>query len=786
MDNLDKSKSNQSAIISWNGRGIRQKQFFLEQLAKEQNPMCIALQETKLKSSPNIKVRNFNFIHRHFVTDSIAHGGVGFLLNKKMMYRELTLNTSLQAIAIQARLHKRLTICNIYIPPLPKHHDLTVKDLENIARQLPTPFIMIGDFNGHNTLWHDQGTDARGKIIEKFVVDNNLCILDKDEFTFFRGSTRTHPDLTIVSPEIFADLDWTTLDDPGGSDHVPISVSVSKIDKAPEKTTWNWKAAKWEKYRKLAVFNKPITDFTDVNDLTKYVVDKISEAAKMSIGTITHGGSKPSKPWWNEKCKIAVKNKKAAYRKLKRKYTIENDIAYKRANAIAVRVTRESQQKNWEEFLKTINETTPTRKIWKNIERIRGKRKTNRVSSILKDGQVIDEGKEIANAIAENYSDISKGKISPPNFKKVRKKNEKRIDFTGRSYKVYNTGITMSELKTVLAKAKESAPGADDIPYILVKNLSEGSLQYILCLYNKIFKEHSFPKLWKEAIVIPILKQDKNPESCESYRPIALISCLSKILENILNNRLMWFLENYGFLHKSQCGNRRGHSTIDHLTTMTTNMQESIVNQKYHVSVFLDIEKAYDTCWNQLVLRQLQKFKMIGHLPIYIQNFLTDRKIRVRVNDSVSDAFDLDLGVPQGSSLSGTLFLIAINTATEFLGSDIEKSLFVDDMSISLSGTNLAAVNKRLQHALNQLAKFSDFSGFKFSEKKCEVLICSRKIGMDPSVKLVLNGHSLPIVKEKKFLGLIFDSRLTWIPHIKYIKEECFKISQFIENNRLR
>ena len=142
---------------------------------------------------------------------------------------------------------------------------------------------------------------------------------------------------------------------------------------------------------------------------------------------------------------------------------------------------------------------------------------------------------------------------------------------------------------------------------------------------------------------------------------------------------------------------------------------------------------------------------MIGHRPIYIQNFLTDRKIRVRVNDSVSDAFDLDLGVPQGSSLSGTLFLIAINTATEFLGSDIEKSLFVDDMSISLSGKNLVAVNKRLQHALDQLAQFSDFSGFKFLEKKCEVFICSRKIGMDPSVKLVLMATLFPLSKTRSF-----------------------------------
>ena len=123
-----------------------------------------------------------------------------------------------------------------------------------------------------------------------------------------------------------------------------------------DKTTWNWKAAKWEKYRKLAVFNKPITDFTDVNDLTKYVVDKISEAAKMSIGTITHGGSKPSKPWWNEKCKIAVKNKKAAYRKLKRKYTIERYVR------IHTRYSKINIKINMERCLKRVDDNIDCRR----------------------------------------------------------------------------------------------------------------------------------------------------------------------------------------------------------------------------------------------------------------------------------------------------------------------------------------------------------------------------------------------------------------------------------------
>ena len=83
----------------------------------------------------------------------------------------------------------------------------------------------------------------------------------------------------------------------------------------------------------------------------------------------------------------------------------------------------------------------------------------------------------------------------------------------------------------------------------------------------------------------------------------------------------MWYLEKHKVINKSQCGFRKGRSTTDHLTRLTSDILETLVSNQYHISIFLDLEKAYDSVWKQVILNQLQKFNLKGHLPFYIQFF---------------------------------------------------------------------------------------------------------------------------------------------------------------------
>ena len=154
----------------------------------------------------------------------------------------------------------------------------------------------MGDFNCHHTLWHDhtqkgQTPDRKAQIIEKIILENDLNILDEDKHTyekFIDGSLYTsHIDITLVTPDLQTDLEWDTLDENGGSDHIPISIKIKKSYDFNKYTRWNFKKANWDKYRDLAVFGREITDFRDVKELTDYIVNTLNAAAEEAIGKIT-------------------------------------------------------------------------------------------------------------------------------------------------------------------------------------------------------------------------------------------------------------------------------------------------------------------------------------------------------------------------------------------------------------------------------------------------------------------------------------------------------------------
>ena len=784
MDNSN--NNNNSTLFSWNCRGLKNKKSFLETLIWKHKPLTIAVQELKLKKGQkfNTHITDYTYVDERLETEGTAHGGVGFYVHKDVTHHRIKLkNTKFQAIAILAYLHKRVTICNIYIHP---QQNFTQADLKQLTDQLPKPYILTGDFNSHNTLWHDHKTDARGQTVEDFILDNDLNILDENEHTYekFNDGTmyKSHIDLTLITPDLQPDLDWTTNDeDSGGSDHFPIKIDINKSYDFSTFTKWNFKKADWEKYRKLAVFNKPIQDFSDAQSIADYIVETINSAGEKAIGKITIGPEKPPKPWWNSACKRAVQNKKKAYRKLQRAPNIANRTEFNKANAISVKTIRQSKQDHWNKFLESINSYTSAKEVWSKIQAIKGKNKNKSVSGLkIGENKLVDQKKDIANELGKHFQNVSNGKNSSESFKKYREGKDKRINFkTTERTSEFNLSIKMSELKNILKTSRDTAPGEDGIPYIMIRQLPQNSINYLLEFYNYIFLNDTFPEKWKESIIIPILKPGKDSTETSSYRPISLISCLSKILEKILNKRLMWYLEKNNLLDKTQCGYRPGRSAPDHLVRLTSDIQQAFVTNKYHISIFLDLEKAYDTCWKQVILNQLLKLKVNGHLAIYIQNFLENRSIKVKVGNNLSEKLLLDLGVPQGSSISCTLFLIAINTITAFIPSEFQKSLFVDDCRISITADKLNDdTRQKLQDVLDNLQIWASQTGFKFAKGKTELLICDRKIPADLrnfGTDLTLNGHKIKSVTEKKFLGLWFDHRMIWKTHITNLKNECSK-----------
>ena len=331
----------------------------------------------------------------------------------------------------------------------------------------------------------------------------------------------------------------------------------------------------------------------------------------------------------------------------------------------------------------------------------------------------------------------------------------------------------MEELKFALQQAKNSAPGHDNLHYSMIRHLSDRAQNFLLHLYNQIWLLGEFPIAWRRAIVICFCKPNKDPTNTSSYRPIALTSALCKLLEKIINARLTYYLEENNYLSPNQYGFRKDRSCVDSLARLETDILETLARKEHLVAIFFDISKAYDTTWRFHILRKLKAIDILGQMGFFIQNFLCNRVFNVRVGKYLSELHEQEQGVPQGSIMSVTLFALAINDIVSEVSEDVCKSLYVDDLAIYYSSANINTIQRKLQIAINKINRWTSSHGFRLSQEKSVAIHFHNKRGMQQEPILHLSGNNIQFKTSTKFLGLIFDQKLSWEHHIKALKTKC-------------
>ncbi|GFN99155.1 RNA-directed DNA polymerase from mobile element jockey [Plakobranchus ocellatus] len=145
----------------------------------------------------------------------------------------------------------------------------------------------------------------------------------------------------------------------------------------------------------------------------------------------------------------------------------------------------------------------------------------------------------------------------------------------------------------------------DGVYYQFLRHLPESCLHTLVKLFNNIWTTGDIPPSWREASVVPIPKPGKDPYDPSNYRPIALMSCLCKTLERMVNDRLVHVFESRNLLSNVQCGFRKDHSTLDHLVRLETFIKKAFARKKQVLAVFFDLEKAYDTTWRTTPIKSL-------------------------------------------------------------------------------------------------------------------------------------------------------------------------------------
>ena len=182
----------------------------------------------------------------------------------------------------------------------------------------------------------------------------------------------------------------------------------------------------------------------------------------------------------------------------------------------------------------------------------------------------------------------------------------------------------------------------------------------LCCLFNLCIENGFFPSTLKLAKVIPIYKSGKHC-SPNNYRPISLLSPVSKVFEGLISKRLLGFLNENNIIADQQFGFGKKHATTHVVTDVYTQISNNLDVKKHTCIILLDLRKAFDTVNHSILLQKLEKYGIRGNVLQFFQSYLSKRLQFVFVNSYKSHEKEVKCGIPQGSNLGPILFSLYVN-----------------------------------------------------------------------------------------------------------------------------
>ena len=268
------------------------------------------------------------------------------------------------------------------------------------------------------------------------------------------------------------------------------------------------------------------------------------------------------------------------------------------------------------------------RPLWSKINLMRGK-SSQSIPPIRSGDQLVDDDKEKANVfrrlLSETFSPSDDSSFDDQ-FKQQVEEEVMNFALLQDANKLMGLGdsswqeVSLPELDGVLASLNShSAPGPDGVHNQMLQHLPQDGRMLLLRIVNKSLKDGSLATRWKEATVI-IIPKKKLTNDASKYRPISLTSCVGKLVEKLVTSRLAFFLESKNIIKPYQSGFRRNRSSNDNLTFLTQKAAEALDQSKSLLTVFLEVEKAFNKTWHAGIIKAM----IDCNVPSYLINWTTD------------------------------------------------------------------------------------------------------------------------------------------------------------------
>lgn len=628
--------------------------------------------------------------------------------------------------------------------------------------------ILGGDFNSHNELWGDRKTTPRGKRLQEALEHTDLEYSGTGEPTFTRrGVEQSVLDLTFCS----AQFPLTTVleKDSWGSDHIPIT--SGPVPRPPNKTC---KVVHWDRYRA----------FLRQYEAMGWPLDSqaISAALKEATTTVSIPIERPNPDfrWLQLRAK-----RRQAQRVALRTGRHEDTLIYRRQDALFKRHGKRLAREQWKQKCESFDGPRGATQAWRMARTL-----CNRPGP---------RDPIAGMALALNISDaevrelLADTLLSPPPAPAARAAPPGWRDWKWHAKPQMKEGLgdfQLHELERALASLprKKSAPGADGVTTAALRNLDKASHPALLELLNRAWRDANIPSEWRSAIVVPIPKPGKPTKDPSSFRPIALTSCMGKLLERMVKSRLEHHLESVGGYPESTCGFRRHHCTADAIADLVTTLEESKAKSWTTGVVLLDVSKAFDAVKHSAILDMLRLSGIEGRPLHYVRAYLSGREAQVRAARGLSTPRKINCGVPQGGVLSPLLFNVAMAALPQIINIGqtgvrrLQIAVYADDIALwaTARGLHRGAVQKALQKGVTNIEHYLSLLGLSLSPSKSVVLCNAPHYTYRFSMKIKAGGTEIPIKKQAAYLGVQLDRKATWAPAVAEVIRKCQRHTRII------
>ena len=771
IQSIRNTKNNKSKIIEF------------ESLVKNINPHLISLNETFLKTKDNFDLENFQIIRSD--RQHGKGGGSALCIGSNIKGKEIPLHHLLKkddasGFLMEASESGQIAVFSIYNPP----NELINLDLWNFIIKNYKNFIIMGDLNAKSNLWHNKSENKNGKDLEQLILQNNLFVLNCPSPTFKRGNSTI--DLTICSNSLRKYSSKHKVLDLSISDHQPTITSFNKI--TPKKEKKSFILTNWPMFQEIlenqeepfSTIQTPEEIDKAVKNFTSKICNAKNQASKQILVYDMPKGATTIPAFIlnmiKEKRKIKRKINKNKTDELKKKYNSLN-----RKIKIEIDKFRIKQQSAKFDQLKNFYKSNKSAH-WNKLKSITQEKTHTKNNTVFNfNGKFVSNDKEIADIFAENLS------ATFGNSQKIINHNEKSNREPAYKFEI---NITFDEFKQSLDNLnKKAAPGDDGISNKLLKSLPISFQLKLLEIFNASLEFSHFPDSWKMARVSMIRKKKQPKAEFKSYRPISLLNCAGKLLEKIINVKLSRWAEENKIFPSTQSGFRRKKSCQDQILRLNQQIITGFNKKQKTTAVFFDLEKAFDKASHEGIILRLKQLNLDQKMIDWIKNYLSNRLFYVTWNGKSSSSHGIKCGVPQGSSLSPTLFNLFFSSIAQSIPPEVKHALFADDLSIWFSSNKKKQSEKTLQNAIDKIVEFCKSWNLSINKSKTNYTVFTtggyrKNYEKKHRIKLYLNGNEIELDPFPTFLGIKLDPKLSFCEHYKSLIIKTIPLIHLIKKFR--